>query len=121
MIAQAVAQANKQFELKQAQRETNKVVIGARVQELILKEGSPIIDKETKQQKIGPDGVALCYPNKHFVKLEAMGVSIETEISKVNFETLEEHKTYLCEGHIGLVKKFGNDFIEPIFRHFTRI
>lgn len=121
MMQQTVAKQNKELELKQEQRETNKVVIGARIQELILREGSPIVDKDTKQQKVSPEGVALCYPNKHFVKLEAMGVSIETEISKENFETLEEHRTYLCEGHIGLVKKFGSDFIEPIFRRFTKI
>lgn len=121
LIAQAVAQANKQFELKQAQREENSLSIGAKVIAKRVQEGSPIIDKATQSQKIGADGIPACYPDKFHVTLQFMGCSIEKEVRKEQYEVLEEMKTYSCKGYVGEVKKFGNSFIEPIFTTFTQI
>ncbi|RXJ82638.1 hypothetical protein [Arcobacter sp. F2176] len=121
MMQQAVAQQNKELELKQAQRETNKIVLGARIQELISKEGSIIIDKSTNQPKTNVDGSPMRYPTRYYVKLETMGLELETEVKQDVFDSLEEFKMYLCEGRIGLVNKFGNDVLEPIFKIFTRI
>ena len=120
MMAQEVAKQNKALELKQSQREQNKVVLGARVQELRIQNGSPIVDKETKQQKI-VNGEPQCYPNKYYVKLQSMGVELEAEISEITHNELEQFKTYQCEGYIGIVKFFGVEQIAPIFNKFTLI
>ncbi|RXK01504.1 hypothetical protein CRV02_08320 [Arcobacter sp. CECT 8989] len=120
MVAQAVAKQNSELELKQRQRETNLVQMGAFVQELRVQEGSPIIDKQTQQQK-EVNGIPQCYPDKYYVRLQAMGLELETEVQQSIFESLEENRTYLCEGRIALVKKFGSDYIEPVFKKFTLI
>lgn len=121
MMQQAVAKQNAELEKKQRQRETNKVEMGAFVQELRVQEGSPIVDKQSGQQKVDGSGYPMCYPNKYYVKLQAMGLEIETEINQTQFDSLEENRTYLCQGRIGIIKKFGNEFIEPIFKTFTAI
>lgn len=120
MVAQAVAKQNSELELKQRQRETNLVQMGAFVQELRVQEGSPIIDKQTQQQK-EVNGIPQCYPNKYFVRLQAMGLELETEVSQTIYDSLEENRTYLCDGRIAVVKKFGNEYIEPVFKKFTLI
>lgn len=120
MVAQAVAKQNNELELKQRQRETNLVQMGAFVQELRIQEGSPIIDKQTQQQK-EVNGIPQCYPNKYYVRLQAMGLELETEVQQSIFESLEENRTYLCEGRVAIVKKFGSDYIEPVFKKFTLI
>jgi hypothetical protein len=119
--AQMVARINRELELKQAQREENKCTMGARCMAKRVQNGSPIIDKQTQQQKIDGNGVALCYPDKYYVTLQFMGGELEKEVRLEQFEDLEEFKTYYCEGYIGEVKKFGNSFIEPIFTKFTKI
>lgn len=121
MMEQAVAKQNKELELKQRQREINQVQMGAYVQELRVQEGSPIIDKQTQQQKVDASGFPQCYPNKYFVRLQAMGLELETEVSQTIFDNLEENRTYLCDGRIAVVKKFGNEYIEPVFKKFTLI
>lgn len=120
MVAQAVAKQNNELELKQRQRETNLVQMGAFVQELRIQEGSPIIDKQTQQQK-EVNGIPQCYPNKYYVRLQAMGLELETEVQQSIYESLEENRTYLCEGRVAIVKKFGSDYIEPVFKKFTLI
>ncbi|MDD3437481.1 MAG: hypothetical protein PHC64_10055, partial [Candidatus Gastranaerophilales bacterium] len=80
LIAQAVAQANKELELKQAQRDENKCVMGARCMAKRVQNGSPIIDKTTQQQKIDGNGVPQCYPDKYYVTLQFMGGEIEKEV-----------------------------------------
>lgn len=121
IIAQAVAQANKEFELKQQQREENIVRIGARVINKETIHGKPIIIKETQQQKISADGIPQCYPDKYKVSLQFMGGELTTDVNQQNYDKLELHKTFLCVGHYGEVKKFGESFMEPIFTQFTQI
>lgn len=121
IIAQAVAQANKEFELKQQQREENVIRIGARVINKDVIQGKPIIVKETQQQKLDGNGIPQSYPDKYKVSLQFMGGEITVDVNQQNYEKLELHKTFLCVGHYGEVKKFGESFMEPIFTNYTQI
>ncbi len=121
LIAQAVAQANKEFELKQAQREENSIRIGARVVNKDVINGRPIIIKETGQQKLGQSGEPLCYADKYKVSLQFMGGEITVDVNERDYELLEMHKSFLCVGHYGEVKRFGESFMEPIFTQYTKI
>lgn len=120
-VAQAVAKANRELELKQQQREENSVSIGARVMSKRIQNGSPIVDKDTKEQRVDGNGIPQCYPDKFHVTLQFMGAEIEKEIKQEQYELLEEMRMYSCKGYIGEVKKFGNTFVEPIFTSFTQI
>lgn len=120
-VAQQVAKLNKEFELKQEQRETNKVSIGARVVDLKILEGKPVIDKVTNQQKL-VNGVPQNYQDKYYVTLQFLGSSLETEVkSRLAYDFFELHKTYFCEGYLGEVKKFGDSQLEPIFTTFKKL
>lgn len=120
-IQQAVAQANKELQLKQQQREQNELKLGARLVSKRIQEGSPVIDKDTREQKI-VNGIPQKYPDKYFVTLQFMGAELETEVKdKIIFDDLEEMKTYFCVGYIGEVKRFGSSYIEPIIRKYTLI
>jgi hypothetical protein len=119
--AQMVARVNKQLELKQAQREENVVRLGARVVNKETIPGKPIIIRETGQQKVDGNGVPQCYADKYKVTLQFMGGSLITDVNQPNYDALELHKTFLCVGHYGEVKKFGESFMEPIFTNYTRI
>lgn len=122
IIAQAVAQANKEFELKQQQREENVIRLGARVINKEVIHGKPIIIKETGQQKLNSTtGEPQCYADKYKVSLQFMGGEITVDANESDYEKLELHKTFLCVGHYGEVKKFGDSFMEPIFTKFTKI
>lgn len=117
---QLIARMNREFELKQQQREMNEVKIGARVVSKRVQVGSPILDKETREQKV-VNGIPQNYPSKYFVTIQFVGSALETEINETIFDSLEEMKTYLCEGYVGEIKRFGTSYIEPIFRKFTQI
>ena len=119
-IALALEKQQKEFELKLKQREKNSIELGCRVVELILIEGKPIIDKETKQQK-ELNGELAFYPNKYAVKLSFIGGEIETPVNKDTFEFLKIGEQYLSIGRLGEVKEFGNTLIKPIFSQFTQI
>lgn len=119
-IEQAIAKARREDELKQAQREENKVYLGCKVMSKRVREGSPIVDKDTRQQKM-VNGVPQKYDDKYYATLVFMGAELETEVSKENYEMLEEMKTYYCEGYIGEVKVFGTSVVQPIFRKYTQI
>ncbi len=119
-IALALEKQQKEFELKLKQREKNSIELGCRVVELILIEGKPIIDKETKLQK-ELNGELAFYPNKYAVKLSFIGGEIETPINKDTFEFLKIGEQYLSIGRLGEVKEFGNTLIKPIFSQFTQI
>jgi hypothetical protein len=121
IIQQEVARQNAIFLKQQQQREENIVSMGARVVEKRVHQGSPIIDKQTSQQKIDAHGVPQCYPDKFFVTLQFMGGELEKEVTPDKYDELEELKMYYCQGYIGEVKRFGNSFIEPIFTKFTKI
>ena len=122
LIAQAVAQANKEFELKQAQREENTIKIGARVVNIEVINGRPIIIKETGQQKVHPQtGEPQFYADKYKVSLQFMGGEITVDVNEKDYELLEMHKSFLCVGHYGEVKRFGESFMEPIFTQYTKI
>lgn len=118
--AQLIAEMNRQFELKMQQRELNEVRIGARLVSKKVQLGSPVIDKDTKEQKV-VNGVPQTYASKYFVTIQFMGSALETEVSNETYDSLEEMKTYLCEGYIGEVKRYGTSYIEPVFRKFTQI
>lgn len=121
MQEQIIARMNKEFELKQQQREMNEIQLGAR---LILKRvlnGKPIIDKDTNEQKVF-NGIPQCYPDKYFVTLQFIGGELETEIKDSNiFDSLEQNKMYLCTGYLGEVKNFGVSELKPIITKFTQI
>ena len=119
-IALALEKQQKEFELKLKQREKNLIELGCRVVELILIEGKPIIDKETKAQK-EINGELAFYPNKYAVKLSFIGGEIETPINKDTFEFLKIGEQYLSIGRLGEVKEFGNTLIKPIFSQFAQI
>ena len=119
-IEQAIAKARKEDELKLAKREENIVTLGCKVASKRIRVGSPVIDKESKQQKMF-DGVPQKYDDKYYASLTFMGAEIEVEVNAANYELLEEFKTFYCEGYIGEVKVFGTSVIQPIFRKFTQI
>lgn len=120
--AQLVAQINAELELKQQQREMNVVNLGARVVNKEVIHGKPIIIKETGQQKVNSQtGEPQCYADKYKVSLQFMGGQITVDVNEVDYEKLELHKTFLCVGHYGEVKKFGESFMEPIFTNYTQI
>ena len=96
------------------------VVLGATVVSKREHLGSPIIDKETKQQKL-MGGVPQCYPTKYYVTLQAMGLELETEITVTEYDAFQDLRKYLCEGRMGIVKKFGTEYVEPIFTKYTLI
>lgn len=120
-VAQQLALMNRELELKQEKRETNKVELGARVVDTRVNQGQPVIDKASAQQKI-VNGVPQCYPDKYFVTLSYDGGSLETEIKSQDvFESFEINKRYFCEGYLGFQKIFGVDTLMPIFTKFTKI
>lgn len=121
LIAQAVAQANKEFELKQEQRDCNLVKLGCRVMYKEVIQGKPIIDRETKEQRLDNQGKPASYPDKYKATLMFMGGEIIIDVSLNDYETLELHKSYLCSGHYGEVKVFGQAVMQPIFTQFTKI
>lgn len=121
IIQQEVARQNAEFEKKQLQREENIATLGARCMAKRIQVGSPIIDKQTQQQKVDGNGAPLCYPDKHYVTLQFMGGELEKEVTQEQYESMEEMRMYYCKGYIGEVKKFGNSFIEPIFTSYTKI
>ncbi|RXJ98376.1 hypothetical protein CRU98_10075 [Arcobacter sp. CECT 8986] len=119
-IQQAVLKAQRELELKQQQREQNIVKLGARVVSKRVQQGQPIIDKQSGNQK-EVNGVPQCYPDKFYITLQFMGAELEKEVSKDNYDLVQEMHTYFCEGYVGEVKKFGNTYIEPIITRFTQI
>ena len=121
LVAQQIAQMNAEFERKQEQRETNSVLLGARVVAKRVQNGQPIMDKTTGEQKVF-NGVPQCYPDRYFVTLQFIGSELETEIKdKTVFDDLAEMKTYFCEGRLGEVKNFGVSELKPIITKFTKI
>ncbi len=120
-IAQAVAKQNNELALKQEQREENKFSLGARIIAKDIIQGSPIMDKSTNQQKLDALGEPACYPNKFKLTVQFMGAELQSEVKQDLYDSVEEMRTYYCEGYIGEVKKYGSSFIEPIFRKFTTI
>jgi len=120
--AQLVAQINAELELKQQQREMNLIKLGARVVHKEVIHGKPIIIKETGQQKVNPQtGEPQCYADRYKVSLQFMGGQITVDVNDSDNEKLELHKTFLCVGHYGEVKRFGESFMEPIFTNYTQI
>ena len=112
LIAQAVAQATKEFELKQKQREENIVSLGCTVISKETVKGSPIVDKQSGQQKINlQSGEVMCYPDKYKATFQFVGGSITQEINEDKFEQLQELQKYYCIGYLGEVKRFGNELI----------
>ena len=121
LIEQQVAKMNKEFELKQEQREKNVVELGVQVTAKRVQKGQPIIDKTTNKQKMIGD-VPQCYPDKYFVMLSASGFEFESQIDeKETFEDLEDMKKYLAVGRMGLVTNFGVTELKPIITKFTKI
>jgi phage pi2 protein 07 len=120
LIAQALEKQQKEFELKLKQRDKNSIELGCQVVEMIIVEGKPKLDKETKVQiEIG--GELVFYPNKYNVKLSFVGGELETPITKQIFDSLKINERYLALGRLGEVKEFGNALLKPIFSHFQEI
>lgn len=120
MIQQAVDKQNKELELKTQQREENKVLLGCKVLEKNIIKGAPIIDKDTKQQKL-LNGVPQCYPDRYRVKLMFLGGELEQNVEDAQYEMLEEYKSYYCNGHVGEVNNFGNTYIGVKLTNFVKI
>lgn len=74
----------REFELKLKQRDKNIIELGCQVVEMIIIDGKPILDKETKIQK-EICGELTFYPNKYSVKITFVGGELETLISKQIF------------------------------------
>lgn len=119
-IALALAEQQRHFDLKLKQREENIISLGATLTELTEIKGSPILDKETKQQK-EINGVLAFYPNRYSCKLAFNGGEIETPIKENDFHSLKINARYLTTGRLGEVKEFGNVVIKPIFSHFIEL
>lgn len=120
-VQQQIAEMNRELELKQEQRESNKIELGAKVVELRTNQGQPVIDKASGQQKV-VNGIPQNYPDKYFVTLSYDGGSLETEIkSKDVYDSFEANKRYFCQGYLGFQKVFGVDTLMPIFTTYTKI
>lgn len=120
LIAQALEKQQKEFELKLKQRDKNSIELGCLVVEMIIVDGKPRLDKETKVQ-IEIAGELAFYPNKYSVKLSFVGGELETPITKQIFDSLKINERYLAVGRLGEVKEFGNALLKPIFSHFQEI
>lgn len=120
-IQRIIAEQNKELELKQEQREANKVELGAKLVFVRVQNGAPIMDKTTGEQKVS-NGIPLCYPDKYYSTFSFDGGSLEAEIKdKTIFDSLELNKRYFLEGYMGYQKVFGVDTLMPIFTNFTKI
>ena len=105
------------------QSNKNEVKLGASCASKRIHEGSPIIDKETKQQKVDINThQPLFYANKYYTTLTFDGGEIETEITKEQYENvLQEGGRFSCVGRLAPVKVFGQTQIMPVFYSFTRL
>jgi len=105
------------------QSNKNEVKLGASCAAKRIHEGSPIIDKETKQQKVDINTQQpLFYANKYYSTLTFDGGEIETEITKEQYENvLQEGGRFSCVGRLAPVKVFGQTQIMPVFYSFTRL
>jgi len=105
------------------QSNRNEVMLGASCAAKRIHEGSAIIDKETKQQKVDINTQQpLFYANKYYTTLTFDGGEIETEVTKEQFEdVLQEGGRFSCVGRLAPVKVFGQTQIMPVFYSFTRL
>ncbi|BFU77171.1 hypothetical protein ALC152_03860 [Arcobacter sp. 15-2] len=105
------------------QSNKNEVMLGASCASKRVHEGSPIIDKETKQQKVDINTQQpLFYANKYYTTLTFDGGEIETEVTKEQYENvLQEGGRFSCVGRLSPVKVFGQTQIMPVFYSFTRL
>ena len=119
-IALALEAKEKDFELRLKQRETNEAKIAGTCAELIMVEGKPIIDKETKQQKEF-NGELCFYPNRYSYRHSFDGGSIEISLNKEKYDSMIVGARYLAVGRFASVTEFGNTIIKPVFSHFQKI
>lgn len=95
----------------------NKVELTATIREMYLSpaEPRPRIDKETNLPKTDPaTGEVLYWPQRHIAKLAFEGGEMETEVKEA--WGLEVGQKAKFVGSMGIVSKFGENAIAPIFR-----
>ena len=114
LLAQQAQQFEKKMDSRLKQERINECKLAATVQETRQVQGKPIIDDETKEQKVDTNGVPQSYPDKYYASLTFDGGSIEVEIQKDQFDVLVPSKRYLCDGHIGDVRVFVNKSIATV-------
>ncbi len=104
------------------QSNENTIKMGATCADVRVHEGSPIIDKESKQQKINVQtGEPMFYANKFYATLTFDGGQLETEITREQKELLNIGSRYLCIGRLSPVRVFGQEVIAPVFYSFTML
>ncbi len=104
-----------------AQREANKIELGATLMEKRVHEGMEILDKETRTPIIDDEGNSKRYPDKYYITLAFTGATLELEVDVSQYESLEVTKRYFCLGYLTLVKVFGKEQVLPRFSQFTEL
>lgn len=104
------------------QSNENTVKMGATCADKRIHQGSAIIDKDTRQQKVNPQtNQPMFYANKYYAVLTFDGGQIETEITEEQHSLLSIGGRYSCYGRLAPVKVYGNEQIMPVFHSFTRL
>lgn len=104
------------------QSNKNEIVTGATCADKRVHEGSPMMDKETKQPKIDLNtGEVMRYSDKHYVTLTFDGGQIETEVTRDQYNLLSHGKRYVCYGRLAPVRVFGQEQILPVYYSFTEL
>jgi len=104
-----------------AQRECNKIELGATLMEKRIHEGAEILDRDTKMPIIDDNGESRRYPSKYYITLAFTGATLELEIDEVQYDELLVTKRYFCVGYLSLFKVFGKEQVLPRFSQFTEL
>jgi hypothetical protein len=105
-----------------AQRESNKIELGASLMEKRVHEGMEILDKETRMPIVDEStGETRRYPNKYYITLAFTGATLELEVDELKYNDLEVTKRYFCAGYLTLVKVFGKEQVLPKFSSFVEL
>ena len=108
------------------QSNENTIKMGATCADIKVREGGPMLDRETKQQKINPQtNEPLFYSDKFYATLTFDGGQIDSEITKEQKDLLEIGSRYSCSGRLSKVKIFVNGGMAeldlPVYYEFTKL
>ena len=102
------------------QSNQNAVRLGATIAKKEKIDGIPVVIKDTKElvydEKTGEQKF---YPDRWSITLEFNGGSLETEVSKDLFNSLQVGARYSAQGRIGFVKLYGKEQLLPVFDNFV--
>lgn len=101
-----------------AKASANSLQIGVTVKDMDSKDGSPILDKTTKEPLYDNYGNPRHYPNKFYVTFLFQGASLTQEVKEKDYLVLAPNKKYFATGYLGEVSSYGKTEIAPIFTSF---